>query len=104
MTRDAQETIDALDERTSYKNDVKIEEENKRKVAIFERNYQELAWHKMEREDEDPKGTKTLLVTMMQEEEPREASLEDLEYTKSKWCQEGNLLAPAGFYSNTITN
>lgn len=66
---------------------------------MFVRNYQKLALHEFKGEGEDPKETKTLQVTMLQDEEPRGASLEDLEDTKIKCCQEGDLPTLAGFYS-----
>lgn len=47
-------------------------------MVLFEKSFQDLDWHTLEGEDEDQKGTKTLIVPMVREREPKEASLEDL--------------------------
>lgn len=41
---------------------MKLEGENKGMVALFERNFKGLASNSLEGEDEDQRGTKTLLI------------------------------------------
>lgn len=53
----------------------KIEKENERSVATFERNFQELALHELEGEGRARKEVRTFLV-FSQEMETKEASVE----------------------------
>ncbi|KAI5682208.1 hypothetical protein M9H77_03436 [Catharanthus roseus] len=57
--------------------------ENKGKVALFEKMIQDLDWHVVERQKEELRGSKTLLLSMVQVKEPKETSVEELEASNS---------------------
>lgn len=65
ITWDAQETKELMRGLITRMMARKTEEENKGRVAMLVKNYQELAFHEFEGEDKDPKDTKTLQVTML---------------------------------------
>lgn len=63
---------------------------------MIERNFQELTWHELEQEDDGLEGAKTFLLILVQEEEPKKASVQGLEGRKFKQLQEGTLQVTAG--------
>ncbi|KAI5662510.1 hypothetical protein M9H77_21833 [Catharanthus roseus] len=66
-----------------------MEEEYKGKVALFEKMLQDLAWHVLEEQREDFRGSKTFLLSRVQMEESKEASLGG--FIASKPTEEINL-------------
>ncbi|KAI5662946.1 hypothetical protein M9H77_22269 [Catharanthus roseus] len=62
----------------------RMEEEHQRKIAIFKKMIQDFAWQLIGAEEEDFRGSKTFLLSRVQVEESKEASLRSLEASKSK--------------------
>lgn len=82
MTRNAQEAVDLM--RGSVTRSM-ARKKDKGMVALFEKNFQHLVWNALEGEDEDQRGTKTLLIFMVQKWKPKEANMEDLGGSNNKW-------------------
>lgn len=84
MTQNVQEKVDLM--RESIKRSIARRYKRRTKEwCIFEKSFQDLAWHALEWEDEDQKGTKTLLVSMVQGMEQKKATLEDFKVSNYKW-------------------
>ncbi|KAI5671470.1 hypothetical protein M9H77_11834 [Catharanthus roseus] len=83
MTQDAQGTVELLQVPVTRAMARRMEEKHRRKIAIFEKMIQDLAWKMIGAQEGASRGTKTLLFSKLQVEEAKETSLEDLEASKS---------------------
>lgn len=67
MTRNTQETENLMKGLVTRLIERKIDGENKEIVALFEKNFQDLAWNALEGKDEDQRSTNIFLISMAQE-------------------------------------
>lgn len=84
MTRDAKETVKLMQGPITRMKAKRIEEESKGEVTLFGRMLQDLAWHVLEEQLEDSRGSKTFLLLRAQIEESKERDWKDWKLKKKK--------------------